>query len=327
MIIETEFRAWCRDRAAQRRARLAADEFANRWNAGPEQAAFAAAMAGLDMPSAEAVADEICRLFGDESWVDKLVGGLAAAMRDDPFFEPPFRHLSSDIHSGLVVYEDDRVSIAAGVMSVAALAQKKNRSAGRGSVAFPGQVEVFRFLKSGGATLSFWEATRIGGEFTAAQAGRCRQTGDRTIADGEILVVDGRFQSFVIEHAFENLVVLQASVKLDRAPVSVEYDSETGDYVGCSAADDSASRIQMITTLLRKLDCAAAFPAIADFLSHPNFFVRWHVMRELLGLDAEAALPHLKRMAASDPHGENRSAARLVLDRLERDPRGGRKAA
>jgi hypothetical protein len=139
-------------------------------------------------------------------------------------------------------------------------------------------------------------------------------------------VVDGRQQSFVIEHACSNLVVLQASVKVDRAPVSAEFDSATGAYVGCSAADDSASRIQMLTTLLRKLGWDAGFPAIAEFLTHPNFFVRWHVMRELLGLDAEAALPHLERMAATDPHPENRRAARAVLDRLEIAPRG-RKAA
>ena len=74
----------------------------------------------------------------------------------------------------------------------------------------------------------------------------------------------------------------------------------------------------MITTLLRKLDHQAAFPSVAAFLDHQDFFVRWHVMKELLGLDAHAALPHLKRMAASDPHPEPRRAARAVLDRLER---------
>jgi hypothetical protein len=326
MIIESELRAWCGDPAAQRRARLAADAFAERWNAGPEHAAFTAAMAALESPSAEDVARQICTLFADQSWVDALVAALAEALRADPFLEPPFRHLNSDIHSGLVVYEDERVSIGAGVMSVASLAQKKNRAQTPASVAFPGQLEIFRFLRAGGATVSFWEAPPIGPDFAAAQ-GCCRRSGERHLSDGDILVVDGRRQSFVVEHARANLVLLQASVKVDRAPVSAEFDRATGAYVGCSAADDSASRIQMLTTLLRKLDDDAAFPAIADFLSHPNFFVRWHVMRELLGLDAEAALPHLKRMAATDPHAENRRAARTVLDRLEADPRRGRKAA
>ena len=327
MIIESELREWCRDRAAHRRARQAADAFANAWNAGTEHAAFAAATGDLASPTAEQIASRIRSLLVDELWLDAFVERLAAALRDDRWFEPPFRHLDSDIHNGLIAYEDETVSVAVGVASVLSLAQKKNRPPGPASVAFSGQVEMFRFLRAGDATFSFWEIPRIGSDFTAAQAGRCRRTGERRIEDGEILLVDGRFQSFVIEHAASNLVLVQAAVKADRAPVSVEYDRQTGKYVGCSAADDSASRIQMITTLLRKLDCAAAFPAIADFLGHPNFFVRWHVMRELLGLDAEAALPHLKRMAASDPHGENRRAARRVLDRLENDPRAARKAA
>jgi len=45
--------------------------------------------------------------------------------------------------------------------------------------------------------------------------------------------------------------------------------------------------------------------------------VRWHVMRELLGIDAHAAFPHLKRMAAHDPHQDVRRAARAVLDGLQ----------
>jgi HEAT repeat protein len=82
----------------------------------------------------------------------------------------------------------------------------------------------------------------------------------------------------------------------------------------------------MISTLLRKLECDAALPAMADLLDHPDFFVRWHVMKEMLGIDARAALPHLKRMAATDPHPDPRRAARAVLDRLEA-PAGKRQAA
>ena len=327
MIVEPELRAWCHDKAAQRLARLDADAFATDWNQGPANTAFAEAMARLEAPSAEKVADAIRALFADDLWVDRLIAGLADALRRDPYFEPPFRHINSDVHRGLIVYEDDNVSVAAGVTSLAALAEKKGRKTGRSSIAFSGQVEIFKFVQAGGARLSLWEAPAITQAFTAAEAGRCRATGEHCLADGDILVVDGRRQSFVIEHASANLVVLQATAKPDRAPVSVEYDSGTREYVGCSAADDSASRIQMITTLLRKLDCAAAFPAIAEFTGHPNFFVRWHVMRELLGLDARAALPHLKMMAASDPHAETRRAARKLLERVEAPLSAGRKAA
>ena len=58
---------------------------------------------------------------------------------------------------------------------------------------------------------------------------------------------------------------------------------------------------------------------MAGFLDHPDFFVRWHVMRELLGLDAAAALPHLKRMAAR--RSPSRPAPRRALGARPRSRR------
>jgi len=317
MIVGDELQHWIADRAAQRRTEQAVKAFGEAWDRGPVHRAIGAAFSALDAPEAEDVAAVVANLFADDFWADALVETLAEALREDRYFEPPFRHIGSDVHNGLVVYEDAHVSIAAGVTRAAQLAAKKQVSGGPRSIAFSGQLTLFKFVKSGGARLSFWECPPITEAFSAASAGRCVRAGTREIADGGLIVVDGRRQGFVIEHAAANLVVLQATVKPGRAPLAVEYDSETRAYVGCSAADDSASRIQMISTLLRKLDCAAAFPAIAVFLDHPNFFVRWHVMKELLGLDAEAALPHLGKMAARDPHPEARRAARAALDRIE----------
>ncbi len=316
MKFGSDLRAWTRDAERLRAARRAADRVAMDWAKGPAHRRFDAALA--DLPhDAEAVVDAVRTLFSDDHWVDSLVSTLAEEMRRDPFFEPPFRHINSDIHKGLIVYEDDHVSVAAGVSSVGDMAAKKNRPRGPTSVAFSGQVSLFKFVRAGEALLSFWTAPRIDEQFQASRAGRCRRVGQRRIADGEILVIDGSSESFVIEHGTTNMVLLQATVKPGQAPLNVEYDSETGEYVGCSAADDSASRIQMITTLLRKLGHREAFGAIAPFLAHPHFFVRWHVMRELLGLDAAAALPLLARMAGQDPHAETRRAARSVLDRVD----------
>ena len=273
-------------------------------------------MGTVEVRDADGVAAAVCSLFEEEDWAEALIEALAAKMLQDPFFVPPFRHINSDVHQGLIVYEDELVSIAIGVSAAAQLAAKKNVPRGATSIGFSGQMGVLKFVKAGEAHLSFWEAPRIGHEFSRADAGRCWKTGERAIADGEILVIDGRSQSFIIDRAKSNLVLLQATIKPEQAPLSVEYDSASHEYVGCSAADDSASRIQMIATLLRKLDCAAAVETLEPFLDNPNFYVRWHVMRELLGLDVAAALPHLRRMAAHDPHRDNVSAARWVLDRI-----------
>ncbi|HST36487.1 MAG TPA: HEAT repeat domain-containing protein [Allosphingosinicella sp.] len=326
MIVGEELQRWLADPAAQRRTRQRVDAFAAEWDSGPAHRAIGAATASLKTPAAEDVAAIVANLFADDFWVEQLLDGLTEALREDPYFEPPFRHIGSDIHNGLVVFEDDHVSIAAGVTRAAQLAAKKHAAQGPRSIAFSGQLTLFKFAKAGGARLSFWECPPITDDFSAATAGKCARRGERGIEDGAIVIVDGRREGFVIEHATANLIVLQATVKPGRAPLAVEYDSQSHGFVGCSAADDSASRIQMISTLLRKLDCVAAFPAIAGFIEHPNFFVRWHVMKELLGLDVTAALPHLRRMAARDPHPEARRAARAVLDRIE-SGEAARKAA
>jgi len=326
MIIDAELKGWLDDRAAQRDVDDAARRFARDWSASSPHQDFDAAMAALGDADAETVAEAARALLADDAWVDALVARLAAEMRAGAWFEPPFRALRSDIHSGLLVYEDDHLTIAAGVSRLTRLAERKQGGKGKGSIQFSGQVSVLRFLKAGGAQLAFWECDPIGADFSAASAGECRLTGKRRIADGETIVVDGRRQSYIIEQASANFTVLQANVKTGQAPVSVEYDSGTRRFIGCSAVDEGDCRIQMVATLARTLGHEEAFDAIAPFLDHASFFVRWHAMKELLGVDLAAALPHLKRMAARDPHPDPRAAARMVLDRIEYAP-GPRKAA
>jgi HEAT repeat protein len=70
----------------------------------------------------------------------------------------------------------------------------------------------------------------------------------------------------------------------------------------------------MMASLLRVMDRADAVPVLREMLASPHFYTRWHIMRELLALDAEAAYPDLKRLAAQDPHPEVRAAARQTLD-------------
>lgn len=317
MIVGEELEAWLADREAHRRVETAAARSAKAWGDGSVHRRFDDVLGPVRDAGVEEIVDAARALFADDAWVDALIAHLARSMRDDPYFEPPFRALHSDIHSGLLVFEDAHITIAAGVSRVMQLAAKKNVVGKAASVNFIGQVSLLKFVKAGGARIGFWEGPEIGENFSAATAGCAHRTESRAIADGEILVVDGRRQSYAIEHAASNLVVLQANLRTGQAPVSVEYDAASGAYLGCSATDDGASRIQMIATLVRKLGHDQAFEAIAAFLDHPSFFVRWHAMRELVGIDAAAALPHLKRMAARDPHPDPRAAARVVLDRIE----------
>jgi hypothetical protein len=326
MIIDADLRTWLDDHAAHRKMDGATRRFARDWSISSPHRDFDAAMAALGEADAETVAEAARALLADNAWVDALVCRLASEMRADARFEPPFRALRGDIHSGLLVYEDDHLTIAAGVSRLTRLAERKQGGKGKGSIQFSGQIGALRFLKAGGVSLAFWECDPIDARFSAGSAGECRPIGTRRIADGETIVVDGRRQSYVIDQAAANFIVLLANVKTGQAPVSVEYDAGTHRFIGCSAVDEGDCRIRMVATLARTLGHEQAFDAIAGFLDHPSFFVRWHAMKELLGIDLAAGLPRLKRMAAGDPHPDPRAAARMVLDRIEYAP-GPRKAA
>src|SRR5437870_6064439 len=174
MIVGDSLKAWTKDRAAQRATQAGVDGFGHDWQRAPTHRRSDDAMASLPAPAtAEQVAGTVRALFEDHAWLDVLVSALAAEMRADPFFDPPFGNLNSDVHDGLLVFEDEKVSIAAGVTSALQLAAKKNRPRGATSVGFSGQLNVLKFIKAGGAVLSFWEAPQIGADFTAAAAGSC----------------------------------------------------------------------------------------------------------------------------------------------------------
>ncbi|MBV9882445.1 MAG: HEAT repeat domain-containing protein, partial [Sphingomonadaceae bacterium] len=239
---------------------------------------------------------------------------LLRSSAGDPFFRPPFQPMSSDIHNAFLLYHHPDLSIALGATGVDMLAAKKAGPRGATSIGFTGVTTLFRYLRAGGATLSFWEAPPITDTFDAARAGQARLVGRRRIEDGEEIVIDGRHQSFIIEHATSDMIFFQALVRTGAAPLAAEYDSKSLSLIGASSTDEASSRVQMMISLLRVMDREDAVPLIVAALDSPHFYTRWHIMRELLALDAEATLPHLRRMAEADPHPEVRATARRTLD-------------
>lgn len=314
--MEQKLKDWLAEPARQRATQNSIEAYAHAWRRGPVWRLFEAALGENDAHDAEAIARIAATVFADDGWTDTLIDSLCEQLRSDPMFRPPLRVLSNELLTGLLVYENGQVSIAASIIDRAQLAAKKSGPRGPTSINFLGRLSVFKFVRAGDALLSFWETEPITAGFTAADAAACRRTGERRLGDGEILVVDSRRQSFVIEHARSNIMLLEASIALGEAPLKVEYDSSSLAYVSCSATDEETSRIQVISTLARKLGAAEAFDAIVPFLDHRDFFLRWHVIKELLGIDADAALPYLKKMAAGDPHPEPRRAARAMLEHL-----------
>lgn len=314
MIAGAALAAWLADRGAQQRSRDAVDAVSRTWARHSLMTDLETRLATLPEGDGAGVLDAARAFLDRTDDIAALLGDMLAGSRADPFFRPPLHPVSSEIHAGLLLFHHRDLSISLGISGVDMLAAKKATPRGPGSISFSGITGLFRFVKAGGATLSFWEAPPIGDDFVASRAGKCRFVERRRIADGEEIVLDGRRQSFVIEHATSDLLYLHAMVRPEAAPLSAEYDSRSLAFVGASSTDETASRIQMMVSLLRTMEREDAVPLIEEALASPHFYTRWHVMRELLALDADAAHPHLLRMAAGDPHPEVRAAARQTLD-------------
>jgi len=313
MIAGESLAAWLADRAGQQQTRAGVEAFVREWNGERILGELHAELTGLADPRRDQVIDLARRMF-DRIPLPELMQALIARCRSDPFFLPPLHPLTSEVHSGLLLFHHAELSVGLGVTGLDMLAAKKAFRRGGASIAFTGVSNLFRYVKAGDALVSFWESPRIAQGFRAEQAGQCRLVERRRIADGEEFLVDGRSQSFVVEHATGDIVYLQATIQTGAAPLTVEYDSDTHVFINATSTDEESSRVQMMATLLREMDRGEAVPVLRELLKSPHFYTRWHIMRELLALDAEAALPDLQRLAEKDPHPEVRAAARQTLD-------------
>ncbi|HET9637957.1 MAG TPA: HEAT repeat domain-containing protein [Allosphingosinicella sp.] len=316
MIAGNELADWLRDRQAQRNTGETMEEVARRLRHLP---CLERLHDGLDLARSKGVEAVLAlaeTFVATPGVISEVLGVLIAAARHDPYFRPHFDVASSEVHSGLLLFDRPALSLTLAVMSADAIAAKRAERKEGASLTFTGRRTVFHFLKSGGATLSLWEAPEIGPGFTADSSGRCRFVERWRIEDGEKLDLDGRRFTFIVEEAERDLVFVGAETSLGAGPLSVEYDSATLRFIGASSTDEASSRTQMMLALLRMMDRRDAIPLFEEMLRSEHFYARWQTMREFLALDPGAAFSHLREMAESDSHSEVRRVAAQTLARL-----------
>lgn len=258
--------------------------------------------------------DHAQALLADTGWVTALLEPLVAALDRDPWFEPALRTSRDAMRTGVVLFDDDRVSIGATVTSAHAL----NALPPADTLVLSGRIGVTRYARGGNARLRRWSAPPISDEFAAAGAEPCRELPPVALHDGLMLVHDGRETGHLIVAAESDIVALTLTLKRHAAPLMREYAVADGRLVRTACADDMASRTEMLLTFLRVAERTDAAPAFAATTHHPAFHLRWAAMREWLMLDAAAARPRLAQLAASDANAEIRAAATATLAALER---------
>ena len=315
MIAGDELSAWLGNRQAQGDTAETAQEVTRRLRRLPCLERLSDELEVARHKGADAVLALADAFVATPGAIAQVLGALIAAAAADPYFRPHLNVVSSEVHSGLLLVDHPALNLTLGIMSADAIAAKRAERKGGASLVFTGRRMAFHFLKSGGATLSLWTAPGIGPGFTAGDSGRCRFDRRLRIEDGQKLDIDGLRCAFVVEETERDIVFVCAETSLGAGPLLVEYDWGTRRFVGASSTDEASSRTQLMLALLRMTDRRDALPLFREMLRSEHFYARWQAMREFLALDAGAALPHLREMAAADPHVEVRQAAAQTLSR------------
>ncbi|MEA3066300.1 MAG: hypothetical protein QOJ27_2761 [Sphingomonadales bacterium] len=311
MIIDHALAVWLGSESARASTQAAMGVLAADIAAMPAIAALGGAVPGArDADSMLALARTFLE---DDETLGQVVAAAVATAAADPMCRPPLRASRNDVQDGLLLFSHPLLTLQLAVMNADALAIKRGSGGDPAPISFTGQRSLFRFLKGGRAVLSIWEARPSDDGFSVSDAAPCRLRGRRRLEDGDMIEFDGRREAFVVDSAESDLVYLFASTTLDSSPVATDYDCRSLELIAASSTDDVSSRVQMMLALLRALGRRDAAALFAERLRARHFHARWQAMRELLALDAELALPHLRRMAGCDPHPEVRAAAAETL--------------
>lgn len=284
------------DRAGRARRRKAARAFTAWWQARPE---WLAAIAALDRArNASDAIDAVRPMLVAPHWLHDGIAHLATLARADPLFEPPLVPLREGRRSGLQLFRHRFATLAV----IRLPPPDRDDAHGARAILFDGRPSLVRFLDGRGTVQ----------RYRLDKGGRCRSIAHAAI-DPAAMLDSPADEAWTITESGSTTLLLQATIRIGDPIALRSYDSETGVLLSAGAAGTTAMRLQLMATLLRRLDRRDAAEALADAARDGPYHQRWHLARELAALDRAAARPLLTEFAASDPHPEVRQAARATL--------------
>lgn len=222
--------------------------------------------------------------------------------------------IDNDVMTGLQFVDTEQFAVATVVADPTSVAYKKARNRDKpASIMMTPKDVLVRFIRGGGARVAVYVCEPITDQAPAHLELRCRLVRTFHVQDGDELILRAGQDSFAFESSESVVCFAQAYAKHARASVMPEFDSRSLKLIGLSATNDKASRIQMMTTILRLFQHTEAFDLCLPFARHEDYFVRWYVARELLAIDAERAWPLVAEMATHDSHPHVRNTAQQTL--------------
>lgn len=267
----------------------------------------------LDAPSFDDMLPLFDRLLASRELHRYFEDEVACSLASD-IHQAQGQAIDNEAMQGLQMIDGQHFAVAVVVADPTSIVDKKRRNRDRAtSVMMTPKDLLVRFIRAGGARVTLYSCSPIDDQAPADRSMQCAPGRTVSINDGDTLILRAGLDSFSIESSESVVCFAQAYAKHSTASVMPEFDSRTRNLIGLSATNDKASRIQMMTTILRLFGHERAFDTAVPFVAHPDYFVRWYVMRELIVIDPERARPLVEAMAVDDPHPQVRSTAARTL--------------
>jgi len=102
----------------------------------------------------------------------------------------------------------------------------------------------------------------------------------------------------------------------DLGSIRWEYDPETRKPTRAIATSMNSSRLQWAAECLSELECVDSVSAFEKLYKHPDHFVRWSAISNLIQLDLQKGISLLKKASVNDGHPHVRDAAQRSLKML-----------
>ena len=297
------------DRAPQRQAQAAMQAAIDAWRAeagvARVQADFERFGQGAPLEDCPALEEVFTEAGRAESLMHSLVGHFCAAIAANPLGHPPFRNGFDGCASTMLLGKSGRGQL---VLQSREPGERVARSANfadmlRYDAVLAGRAQG-RVLRIHGPheSVTFTEEAIV-------------------LQPGVRLAFDCNRETLHAETVETRLVTLRLLQSADRPEPGREYCRQTGRLLHQSAGSLSASRREMMTALLGRMERTDAAPVLARMaLEESEASLRWQALRECLALDSAEGFTALCRIARShdDPLAHPAGALRAQL--LEAHP-------
>jgi len=176
------------------------------------------------------------------------------------------------------------------------------------------QDQLLYFPKGGNTLLDIYEVADVSPD---------KPAGSRMFLKESIAIQDGQFvkvlagkQALHFKHVEQDVSYHEISSVQSDLRVIGEYNLDSLQLVGVSAANLSSSRAEMFSEMVANFNHKPSIPVLEKLCSHKDHFVRWSSATALYALDNEAG-ENMIRKLTDDPHLDVQQTAKHCVSMFE----------